>query len=31
LTSTSPRVCVGALVVAVLKIVTMIRFHGALS
>jgi hypothetical protein len=29
--STSPRICVGALVVADLKIVTTIRFHGELS
>jgi hypothetical protein len=30
-TSISPRTAVGALVVALLKIVTTIRFHGALS
>jgi len=30
-TSISPRTAVGALVVALLKMVTTIRFHGALS
>jgi hypothetical protein len=31
LTSTSPRIVVGALVVAVLKMMTTMRFHGERS